>query len=112
MSLPEKPRGATKFPGIMGHAKTLGVNVFHLREVLLGNRLSPQLLHRYIDLAKPDSVISVVLRADDGFTITSRETAEQFAAQIGVNNCRLEGNRIVLLKPVCVRLKFDQSATV
>lgn len=41
-----KPRGPNKHPGIVRHARALGVSYTHLYRVLVGERRSP-LLQRY-----------------------------------------------------------------
>ena len=41
-----KGRRGTRFPGIVRHARELGVTYTHLYRVLVGERQSP-LLHRY-----------------------------------------------------------------
>jgi hypothetical protein len=40
----------TRFPGLMEHARALGVNRVHLYLVLSGQRISHRLLHRYNQL--------------------------------------------------------------
>jgi hypothetical protein len=42
-----KPRGETKFPGVIRHAETLGCHRVHLHLVLSGKRHSSKLLRAY-----------------------------------------------------------------
>jgi hypothetical protein len=45
-----RPRGKTVFRKILSHARQLGVSRWHLRCVLTGERHSPRVLERYLQL--------------------------------------------------------------
>lgn len=49
-----KPRGETRFPGIVRHAEQLGCSRVHLNLVLSGKRTSKSLLKGYRDLLKSE----------------------------------------------------------